>query len=69
MIVFPCSVNRGFSPLTHSKNICVLHFESLRGLKSFLLSMCFEAPESTTDSRSSGDFQVGADIARASIGK
>ena len=29
-------------------------------LKSFLLSMCFVVPESTTNSRSSGDFEVGA---------
>ena len=28
-------------------------------LKSFLLSMCIDAPESTTNSRSSGDFEVG----------
>ena len=29
----------------------------------FMLSMCTDAPESTTNSRSSGDFKVGAGIA------
>ena len=38
-------------------------------LKSFLLRMCTEAPESTTNSRSSGDFEVGAGVALASIGE
>ena len=38
-------------------------------LKSFLLSMCTEAPESTTKSRSSGDFEVGAGVALASTGE
>ena len=35
-------------------------------LKSFLFSMCSDAPESTTNSRSSGDFEVGAGVALAS---
>ena len=34
-------------------------------LKSFLLSMCIDAPESTTNSRSSGDLEVGAGVALA----
>ena len=34
----------------------------------FLLSMCIDAPESTTNSRSSGDFEVGAGVALDSIG-
>ena len=38
-------------------------------LKSFLLNMCIDAPESTTNSRSSGDFEVGASVALASIGE
>ena len=38
-------------------------------LKSFLLSMCIDAPESTTNARSSGDFGVGAGVALASIGE
>ena len=37
-------------------------------LKSFLLCMCIDAPESTTNSRSSGIFEVGAGIAVASTG-
>ena len=36
-------------------------------LQSFLLSMCIDAPESTTSSRSSGDFGVGAGVALASL--
>ena len=36
-------------------------------LKLFLLSMCIEAPESTTNSRSLRDFEVGAGVAQASI--
>ena len=38
-------------------------------LKSFLLSMCIDAPESTTNSRSSGFFEEGAGITHASAGK
>ena len=38
-------------------------------LKTFLLSMCIEAPESTTKSRSSDDFEVGAGVALASTGE
>ena len=37
-------------------------------LKSFLLIMCIDAPESTTKSRSSGLFEEGAVITFASIG-
>ena len=36
-------------------------------LKSFSLSMCVDASESTTNSRSLGDFEVGASNALASI--
>ena len=35
-------------------------------LKSFLLNMCVDAPESTTNSRSSGMFEMGAGIGLAS---
>ena len=35
--------------------------------KTFLLSMCTDAPESTTNSRFSGDFEVGASVALVSI--
>ena len=38
-------------------------------LKSFLLSMCIDALESTTNSVSSGDFEVGVGVAMASIGE
>ena len=38
-------------------------------LKSLLLSMCVDASESTTNSRSSGDFEVGAGVALASTGE
>ena len=38
-------------------------------LESFLLSMCIDAPESTTNSRSSGIFEVGAGVALASTGE
>ena len=38
-------------------------------LKSFLLNMCIDAPESTTNSRSSRNFEVGASVALASIGE
>ena len=38
-------------------------------LESFLLSMCIDALESTTNSRSSGDFEVGAGVALASMGE
>ena len=34
----------------------------------FLLSMCFDAPESTTNSLSFGDFEVGTGVALASTG-
>ena len=36
-------------------------------LKTFLLSMCIDAPESTTNSRSSVDFEANACILLASI--
>ena len=38
-------------------------------LESFLLSMCIDAPESTSNSCSSRDFEVGAGVAQASIGE
>ena len=34
-----------------------------------LLSMCIDTPESTTNSLASGDFEVGAGVALASIGE
>ena len=37
-------------------------------LSSFLLIMCTDAPEQTTNSRSSGLVEVGASITFASIG-
>ena len=40
---------------------------SSSGLESFFVSLCIDAPESTTNSLSSGDFEVDADIALASI--
>ena len=40
----------------------------LLNLVSFLLIMCIDAPESTSNSRSSGLFEVGASITLASIG-
>ena len=38
-------------------------------LQWFLLSMCIDAPESTTNSRSSGFFEEGASITHASLGE
>ena len=38
-------------------------------VKTFLLSMCIDAPESKTNSLSSGNFEVGAGIALASTGE
>ena len=38
-------------------------------LKTFLLSMCIEAPESITHSLSSGNFEVGAGVALAPMGE
>ena len=38
-------------------------------LKSFLPSICIDAPESTTNSRSSGDFEVCAGVALAARGE
>ena len=38
-------------------------------LKSFLFSTCIDAPQSTTNSSSSRDFEVGASVALASIGQ
>ena len=35
----------------------------------FLLNMCIDAPESTTNPRASGFFEVGAGIALASTGE
>ena len=44
-------------------------FSSSAELKSFLLSTCIDALESTTNSRSSGIFQEGAGITHASVGE
>ena len=38
-------------------------------LNTFLLNMCIDAPESTTNSRSSAGFEVGAGVALASRGE
>ena len=38
-------------------------------LKSFLLSVCIDAPESTTNSRSSGCVKEDAGITHASVGE
>ena len=61
------------SPLAVNTTVGVLDLlnvcPSLSELKSFLLSMCIDAPESITNSRSTGVFEVGAGVALASIGQ
>ena len=53
------------SPLVVTTVVEVLSSSS--ELNSFLLSMCTDAQESTTNSRASGDFEVGAGVALASV--
>ena len=60
------------SPLAVNTTVGVLDFFTVSispELYSFLLIMCIDAPESTTNSRSSDLVEVGADITFASIGE
>ena len=60
------------SPLAVTTVVGFLVFRrvsSAAKLKTFLLSICIAAPESTTDSRSSGFFEEGAGMALASVGE
>ena len=51
-------------PLPPLRGSCIsAEFPFRLSLNPFLLSMCTDAPESTTNSRSSGDCEVGAGVA------
>ena len=47
----------------------LLRVSTFSELKCFFLSMCIEGLESTTNSSSSGDYEVGDGIALASTGE
>ena len=60
------------SPLAVSTTVEILDLRKVSNSseqKSLLLIMCIDVSESTSNSRSSGLFEVGADITVASIGE
>ena len=72
VIVYLCFLVVWTSPLALTTVLAVLalrRVSSSSELKFFLLSMCIDALESTTNSSSSGAHEVGAGIALAPIGE
>ena len=68
--MLPCLFSLLHLPSTTTGEVLDLRRVSISSeLKTFLLSMCIEVPESTTNSRSSGDFEVGVGVALATIGQ